>query len=290
MDGNGVLWTSSGNSHSHTTNNVVRFDTRTNTWTTVSNPSWYGIAVSPVDGKVWYGSWWGTGCVHSVLPVPPHTVFNTSVGCGGHVTGVTVDTEGYVWAAGYDTNRVYKINPTTGAQVCSAPISGPGASDARGVAMDAAGKVWVVHRVGGYANRFLRDCTLDQTVAIDPGSEAYTYSDMTGMQLRTVTVREGHWTQVFDSGYACPTWDHVSWTADVPPDTSVTVLAVAADTEAQLTTAPSTPCGPFSAPPGDLLSCSELHCHRWLKLDVALSTMRDGVRPVVHDVRVFWSY
>ena len=288
VDGSGHVWSSSCPS-------TIRFTVATNTWEAVSNTVSYGIAVSP-DRRVWFGNWgtWPDGCagggtVHGMLVDPPYTVTSTAVG-PSIITAVTVDHEGFVWGSGHSGNMVYKLDPATGAVVCSAPAPTMGGGNPHGIAEDAAGKMWVPNRYGGYANRFLRDCTLDATFPVDPGYELYTYSDMTGMQLRTVTVREGHWIQAYDSGYACPTWHSVEWLADVPAGTSVTVTAAAADTEAGLTTAPSTPCGPFSATPGDLLSCAQLHCHRWLQLDVALSTTMDGVRPVVHSIDVFWSY
>jgi streptogramin lyase len=286
VDGSGYLWSCSPSSPVRS----IRLDTRTHAFELVTINACYGVAVSPVDGRVWFGSYHGTGCVNAVLPVPPYTRYNTPVGCGGSINAVTVDIDGNVWASSHSLNRVYKINPSTGAEMCSIPISAPGASDARGVAMDGAGKIWAPHRVGGYANRLLRtDCSLDGTFPVDPGNTMYTYSDMTGMQLRTVTTREGHWIQNFDSGYVNPIWHRVTWIADVPPETTVDVTVRAADTEAELVTAPTPPCGPFTVSPGDLLVCSWLHGYRWLSVDVRMTTVRDGVRPVVHDVRVYWS-
>jgi streptogramin lyase len=291
VDGNGFLWSASGYDFSDTIGNTVKVDTRTGAVEYVSNPSWYGIAVSPVDGKIWYGSYWATGCVHSLLPTPPYTAFN-SAACGGDVTGVTVDFEGIVWASSYTNNVLYKIDPNTGAILCTIPVpmTGPGATDARGVAMDAADLVWVVQRIGGYAHRFKRDCSWDATFPVDPGAGMYTYSDMTGSQLRTVTTREGHWIQNFDSGYASPIWHSSTWTANVPVNTSVTVTFVAADTEGALITNPTPACGPFAVSPADLLgACPQLNGHRWLSADVRLSSTQDGSRPTFSDLQVFWS-
>jgi len=287
VDGSGHVWTSSDTP----SQNTIRFDIATNTWQAIYNPSRYGIAVSPVDGKIWIGGWSRSQAVHSIDPNPPYNVTFTSVGAGT-ITAVTVDHEGFVWGSGYGSNRVYKIDPVTGRELCSAPCPAPGVGgNPHGIAEDAAGKIWVPNRYGGYVNVFNRDCTLYATYPVDPGYENYTYSDMTGMQLRTVTVREGHWIQNYDSGYACPTWHSIVWRADVPPDTSVSITAVSADTEAGLTTSPSTPpCGPYTSSPADLLSCPQIQCHRWLQLDVRLTTTMDGVRPVVHEINAYWSY
>jgi hypothetical protein len=39
-----------------------------------------------------------------------------------------------------------------------------------------------------------------------------------------------------------------------------------------------------------LSGCAFLNNHRYLQLDVKLSTTIDGVRPTVSGVKVFWSY
>jgi streptogramin lyase len=291
VDGNGYLWSASGTAHTHTTNNTIRLNTATGAFDLVSNPSWYGIAISPVDGKIWYGNWWGTGCVHSLEPNPPYTVANSAV-CGGNVTGVTVDRFGYVWASSHNQNKLFKINPDDGSILCDldVPMTGPGATDARGVAIDSEDKVWVVQRLGGYAHRYFPDCTFDATFEVESGSGMYTYSDMTGMQLRIVTTREGHWIQNFDTGYEFPIWHSANWEATTPPGTAVTLTFTSADSEAELVTNPSPACGPFSAPPADLSACAGLQGHRWLSVDVHLTTNQDGVRPTFSGLSVLWSY
>ena len=292
IDGRGWGWTSS-------CPYTIHFDTRNpGVYEQIPNNVSYGIAASPVDGRIWFGDWgtWPEGCsgggrVHALQNVWPYTRFDTSFG-DSIITTVTVDPDGYVWGTGHNNGIVYKIDPNTGNAVCTATNPDPWGCTyhTHGIAVDMAGKIWVAGYCNGYMARFNRDCTLDGSFPVDPGNTLYTYSDMTGRELRTVTLREGHWKQNYDSGYACPTWHRVEWRADVPPDTSVSVTAVSADTEAGLTTSPSPPCGPFTWSPGDLLSCASLQCHRWLQIDIQLRTTRDDARPVVHDVNVYWSY
>jgi streptogramin lyase len=273
---------------------ILRMDTRTGTFdNTIPLSACYGVTVSPKDGRVWYGSYHQTGCVNGMNPDPPYDKIISSVGCGGIVSGVTVDHEGYVWASSYQNGNVYKIDPATGAEICHAlsPCT-PGASagcDARGVAEDSAGKIWVVNLGGGYANRFNRDCSHDQTIEIHAGVNTYTYSDMTGMQLRTVTTKEGHWVQDFDTGYASPIWYSAEWSATAPPNTGVEVTFKAADTEGGLQSSPTAPCGPFATPPADLTTCPQLNGHRWLEADVRLWTKQDGVRPKFSDLKLYWA-
>jgi hypothetical protein len=223
--------------------------------------------------------------VHRIGSQPPYTRFDTSV---YNVTGVTVDADGYIWGSSYGTDQVVKIDPNSGGLVCANAVSS--GTNPHGVAVDANGKTWVPNRYGGYANRYTKDCQADGVFPVAPGLELYTYSDMTGMQLRLITSREGHWVQNFDSGYASPNWHSATWLAGTPPNTTVSVTFVSADTEAGLTTSPSPICGPFAASPGDLLSCAGLQHHRWLSADVRLTTTQDGFRPTFSDLQVFWSY
>jgi hypothetical protein len=287
IDGNGFLWTSSSP-------NTVKVNTVDGSIvTTVANPWYYGIAIDR-NNDVWLGGWGGSGPVHRLLGVAPYTRFDTGV---NNVTAVAVATDGFIWGSSYGTNQVVKIDPVSGAVVCRGAIPALGGNldngspRPHGVALDANGKVWVPSRYGGYANRFNpADCSLDKSFPVHPNLELYTYSDMTGMQLRTVTTNEGHWVQNFDSGYSAPIWHSATWQADTPPSTSVTVSFVSADSEAWLQSNHSPVCGPFSASPADLRSCVSLQGHRWLSADVRLGTSKDGVRPIFRNLQVFWSY
>jgi len=288
VDGKGYLWASTNAAQ------TIKFDTTSGKYELVSFLAAYGIAVSPKNGWIWFGSYHKTGCVNAVEPDPPYITHNTNVGCGGIITGVTVDRDGYVWASAYtSTHKVYKIDPQTGTEICSAlsPCS-PGANygcDARGVAEDSQGKIWVINRQGGYANRFTKDCKLEATFPIDPGYYTYTYSDMTGQQLRIVTTKEGYFIQNFDSGYANPQWYRITFDSIVPPDTGLELRVRAANTAGELQTNPTQWCGIFTTSPVDLTQCSFLNGHRWLQIEVKLSTKKDGVKPSISNIKVYWA-
>ncbi|HOX42533.1 MAG TPA: MopE-related protein [Myxococcota bacterium] len=276
IDGNGYLWTSSSP--------TAKVDTATATLVeTVTNPTHYGIAIDQ-QNNVWFGGYNGGGDVHRVDGAGAHGIFNTGT---YNVTAVTVAPDGYIWGSSYGTNEVVKIDPSSGAVVCRAPT--PAGTNPHGVAIDASGRVWVPNRYDGYANRFNPDCTGPDTFEVHAGAELYTYSDMTGMQLRTITTREGHWIQNFDSGYPAPIWVSATWESVEPAGTAVRVTVKSADTEAGLVTAPSALCGPFATSPADFSGCADLQGHRWLSMDVVLSTTQDGVRPSFRNPHVFWS-
>jgi sugar lactone lactonase YvrE len=281
IDGRGFLYTASAP-------NTVKVDVSNGSIVTKpANPSFYGVAVDK-NNNVWFGGWSGGGNVHRMLGDNPYTVWNTSV---NNVTAVTVHPDdGTIWGSSYGTNEVVKIDPNNGSALCRHGVSN--GTNPHGVAVDGAGKVWTPLRYGGYANRWTKDCQPDGSFPVDPGQELYTYSDMTGVQLRTITTKEGHWVQEFDSGYASPVWYRAEWTATAnPPDTGVEISFKAADTAGGLQSNPTATCGPFQAnqSPADLTTCPFLSGHRWLEADVKLWTKKDGVRPKFSDLKIFWA-
>jgi hypothetical protein len=87
---------------------------------------------------------------------------------------------GYVWQADTD-GGLYKINEETLAVEGSYSF---GAFDAIGVAVDFEGYVWVVSQGSSQVYKF--DPDTETHVTINVGMSPYTYSDMTGVQLRNV--------------------------------------------------------------------------------------------------------
>ncbi|MBI5529667.1 MAG: hypothetical protein HY897_25350, partial [Deltaproteobacteria bacterium] len=278
IDGRGFLWTAS-----HPT--TVKVDVMAATIVaTASNPTHYGIAIDK-DNNVWFGGWSGGGNVHKLLGDAPYTVTNTQV---NNVTAVTVHPDdGTIWGSSYGSNEVVKIDPNSGAALCRHAVSN--GTNPHGVAIDGAGKIWTPLRYGGYANRWTKDCAPDGSFEVDAGQELYTYSDMTGVQLKTITSREGHWVQDFDSGYASPIWYKAEWTATTPPNTGVEVTFKAADTAGGLQSNPTAPCGPFDVSPADLTTCPDLSGHRWIEADARLWTKKNGVKPKLSDMKLFWA-
>ena len=109
-------------------------------------------------------------------------------------TGVAVDANGYIWATGYNTGRVYRIDPNAG------PIGADG-----------------VTRVG------------EVDMVVDVGGNLYNYSDMTGSTLYGAP-ESGSWKVVKDSNLVDARWGVISWAADEPGDSSITVT-VASSTD-----------------------------------------------------------
>ncbi|MCS6798177.1 MAG: MopE-related protein [Myxococcota bacterium] len=276
VDGAGYVWTASSP-------NTVRASVRdpVGDRRLIPNPWFYGIAPA-ATGWMWHGGWGHSGPVHAFRP--DFTRLDTAV---TGVTAVTVHPEGSIWGSMYGAHHVVGIEPD-GRERCRAPIPAGSGSNPHGVAVDRRGRIWVPSRYGGYVNVFDTACRHVATYPVDVGQENYSYSDMTGHLLRTVTSREGFWMQDFDAGYERPVWSRVEWTATAPPETGVEVTVFAAPTRAALTGA--MPCGPFRTSPADLSVCPFLAGNRYLRVQFRLTTSRDGVRPIVHDVRAFWAY
>jgi hypothetical protein len=135
--------------------------------------SGYGISVD-AHGRVW------TAGMNAVSRFDPATNTKKSVNVLGFNRGIAVDGVGSVWVANTDGD-VVQIDESTVTKVKRFPV---GMAEMVGVAVDYDGAVWAVS-VGGNAAHKIDPVTYAvETVPIGEGP--YTYSDMTGMQLRGV--------------------------------------------------------------------------------------------------------
>ncbi|GAB4206669.1 MAG: hypothetical protein OHK0013_23580 [Sandaracinaceae bacterium] len=276
VDPDGYVWTASSPS--------IRIRVSDGAITSVPNPSHYGIAADGA-GRTWSGGWIGGGPLHSINRTTL-AVTNTSI--PDSITAVTVHPDGSVWGTAYGANRIYAWDPATGRQRCMTAIPAGTGNNPHGIAVDRMGRIWAPNRYGGYVNVYNpTTCAPIASYVVAAGQELYSYSDMTGHLLRTFTAPEGHWYQVFDSGYADAYWNEVSWVADVPPDSAVEVSVRASDSPTDFSG--SVVCGPYTSSPADISGCG-LGRHRYLQLDVVLRSRRSGARPIVYRVDARWAY
>jgi hypothetical protein len=145
----------------------------------------YGISID-AKGRVWTAGqnmMAGTGgCVSRFDPatgvndyvITGKVDFNRGVAVGAMLSA------GYVWAASTNGDLI-QVNPETLEIVRRQPV---GVQEMVGVAIDYEGYVWTVSQ-GGNAAHKVHPATWDITT-VPIGSGPYTYSDMTGMQLRGV--------------------------------------------------------------------------------------------------------
>ncbi len=296
IDSEGMIWIAT-----LSTNGIGQFDSNTNeflrSWrvdgTGCGTP--YGIAVDAV-GNVWAGAWQCDGLLRlnrsAGATTLQHIVASESeVGANMRATrGVAVDGDGYVYVAASGTNRLGRYNPTTSTwdwtvPTCSTPVGVGVASDSN---------IWVMCLDGDEARSYDPTTGAEQTVdsegatrpsVISTGRRPYSYSDMTGFQLRNFTAPAGTWRVVFDCGYAGCGFDAVKFAAAQPTGTSVFVRARSrAATPAEAEWSDWTPQFDVSpAPIGGLLPRG-----RFVEVEVQLSTNDRDVTPVVTALSVDW--
>jgi streptogramin lyase len=142
----------------------------------------YGISID-AKGRVWTAGMSGTtGCVSRFDPANNENVW-VNTASGDFNRGVAVGAElsaGFIWAASTNGDLI-QVDPEAMTVVKRQHV---GSSDMVGVAIDYEGYVWTVSQGGNAANK-VHPGTWDVTT-VQIGSGPYTYSDMTGMQLRGV--------------------------------------------------------------------------------------------------------
>lgn len=232
----------------------------------------YGIAVN--DGLEYIGRWEPGG--ETSLQIidwreDPAKVYYCPSPYSGRTRGVAVDGEGNVWVSHFDANRLLKFS-WDGIYLNSYPV----ASGPIGAAVDADGMIWAV---GGTSNACTRiNPTNGDRADFTAGGEPYSYSDMTGFQLRNFGARAGSWQVVCDAGGNGATWPTISYNGLQPPGTILQVEARAADSTLGLQTNHwiyVNSGAPMSGVSG-----------RFLQVKVTFRIITGDVSPVLHDLTV----
>ncbi len=239
IDGNGILWSMTSGSQ------YLRYDTNTATGQCISLTN-YGTGIDPITGEIWITQLSGNA-VHKVAA--DGTLLGTFTHGNSNAQGVAVDNNGSVWVAHslFNQTTVGHLK-TDGTYIGNVTL--PGGNGPTGIAIDAAGKIWVANintsnamRIDPTAGPIGADGitpigAVDLTVSLNaPGlanAGPYNYSDMTGAVVAGVTAPQGSWTVVFDGGQSGVIWDQISWNADVPMGSSVTVQVRAAEVQGDL--------------------------------------------------------
>jgi hypothetical protein len=221
----------------------------------------------------------------------------TNGGYGGR--GIAVDANGFVWAvfndlgtSGWPTAVSYavKIDGTTGDPIAATRVG----TGAIGITPDADGFIWVVNYSGGGANYVNHACPQGHSgngsinklrssdgsvVATYPtcGSSPYTYSDMAGYTLRSVTLRSGTWRATHDSGQPGREWGRIRWTSREFDETTLRLRVRVADSVGALAAAPFA-----EVTNGGLLPFQG----RFMEVEAFLFTRNDFLGPVIEDITI----
>jgi streptogramin lyase len=215
VDSNGTLWISNASSGS-----LTRIDdpagTHTMTFISTGDGWVYGMSIDR-EGFI-YTSGYSNNRLRKLDPATNTWVYSVSISGGTGGRGVTVDLDGDVWVAQSWTNKITRHNAADGSLIATITVG----STPTGVATAEDGKIWVTNHD---SNNVMR--VDPATNAVDFTHEGHTnpynYSDMTGIISRSITTRSGTWTVVYQEAELVQAT--VSWTADTPGDSTITVMA-----------------------------------------------------------------
>ncbi|MBW1810127.1 MAG: hypothetical protein JRJ87_18160 [Deltaproteobacteria bacterium] len=235
----------------------------------------YGIAIDQL-GDVWTGN---TSC-DDVLKFDGETGdFIDGYLSGGSVTrGVSVDLDGNIWVANSGTDTATKLNGRTGAILHTLNVG----SHPIGIGVDAYGHVWAVNRNANNVYK-INGITFDIQI-IPVGQGPYTYSDMLGTALRTITLSRdasAYWTVSYDTRAQFPDWKTISWNSQEPGDSTIRVRNRCAAEEAGLYTA--TWSDQMDA--GGPMNCLQ---ERWIQVEVEFNAPDLATTPMLEDLTIVW--
>jgi MYXO-CTERM domain-containing protein len=215
---------------------------------TVSCPGTYGVVASVDGSEAYLGSYFAmTGGWYKAN-------FNNNSctfygGPGGITTAMTLDLQNNVWTADYNTATVSKFT-TTGTLLGRYPAGG---GNPHGLSVDFLGNIWTITHSAPHRMTKINSGTgaiITQPSISGPGAydyDPYIYSDFTGVQVDRISpyTRVGSWDGVYDGGVPNIPWSKVTWNAEpqgaVPVETTLQVLVRAANTLAELGSAPYAP-------------------------------------------------
>jgi hypothetical protein len=207
----------------------------------------------------------------------------------GFLRDVAAGGDGTIWVA--DTHHgIYRLLGDT-LEVIRRVYLGPGGVGRWGfigAALDADGFAWAIDRASDRAFRI--DPDTYAATAFPVGRGPYTYSDMTGYQLRGVAPANGRYRHRFAGCGERTTWESIAWEADVGPDALFVIRARGARP-------PDAPAAPYATvatvPPARapvalapaLAPAGHLHAGA-LEVEVELRARRWGVTPVLRSLTV----
>jgi streptogramin lyase len=309
IDGQGRLWAPNGCCG---ISNMEMIQTNENpaSYTTLAVPAFsnggrggYGITVDTED-RVWLGGWPQGGLLRydpaggtwTEATIPG--LFNNGWG----IRGVGIDTHGNVWGAvhyNWSDGQVARFDADTAVASGNWDIEG---EIPVGVGVDFDGDVWTVNQNSSTASRLHIDQTTLEpadhpdtanTTPVDVfpvGPNPYTYSDFTGLGLRTVTRPSGTYTVPIQG---CPGsqeahWLGITWDATTPANTEVNIYVRSGNDLGTLEQQPLF--GPWTVSPADLqVLPGPVPDGRYLLLTFELLSNDNQSTPIVHAYSVDWA-
>lgn len=279
----------------------------------VSPYSSYG-AVIDKNGVLWSSSASG----NYVLRIDPRTepVSVTKIDLGHYSYGLGLDYQNHLFVSGWTDRKLTRINIDTGAKEWTSPYRSE-LNGSRGVLCTPDNNIWVANSSANTVTRYDNNGNLLATITgfnqptglsidadgkiwvcgigtsrifrVDPGTNSiigwkdisgthYSYSDMTGAIVRSITTKTGTWEVVCDGGAADTLWDRISWTSSEPSGTSITICAMTSNDGVNWST-------PVDAANG--VSLPDSVQGRYLKVITTFKIMSGEESPILYDLTVF---
>ena len=291
---------------------VDPFQGQLNTWYMPSGAG-YGLAIDPF-GNIWMASGEGQG-IHRFNVATQTFDYSSGNLDRGNGRGVAVSvvrdasgsvTESKVYLAhhtwgesgSYSTRRyvsIFNIDPDTqvvssGGVIDLSSVNGAApdgvSRGAVGVALDRENNLWAINQSSSTASKV--DTSTDTVIGeYDVGAQPYTYSDMSGYALKTITAPGGFFRTVYNGWPGAATlWDKVIVDATLPGDgiSRMEIRYRTADTELGLSGSPWV--GPFGPFPPDTFPLNIGIIGNVFELEIRLVSEDPAYVPVVHDVSV----
>ena len=263
VDGLGNVWIS--NRGANKIDRIEISNSRLTNYTDIISP--YGIAIDR-DNNVWIANYDPSGATK----LDPVTGLRTFFSIEGNGRGIAVDKNNNIWMAMSGDNTVVNLNNQGSLLgrygVGEHPI---------GVASDSDGNIWVINLNSGNATK-LRG--LDGVVlgTYPVGNNPYTYSDMTGYALRSITMRAGIWRTNFDSQRIGMHQSQIVLETEEPPLTNIRTRIKSAVNEDSLA----------AAEWSDYYTERNIiiETDRWLQIEIVLSSESDDVSPTISSISV----
>jgi len=248
----------------------------------------YGIAIDG-QGRVWTGGYPCDAVFRYDGSPDTGTWMSVDIGGQGRTRGLVADEEDRIWVAHSTLNdravgNMSTIDGETGEVL--AQYSLPTGRDTIGVDLDREGKIWTVSRETNNSAKF--DPATGQFTEYPVGRGPYTYSDFTGHSLR-LQFPQGTYNGVVEAcGVAGADWMTVSWDAETPDGTAVSVRVRTAPTREGLQDAAWY--GPWTESPADLLSApGPVPVGTFLEFELSLQSFDGSATPRVTRIGVAYA-
>jgi hypothetical protein len=288
IDSDGIIWYAS-RSGSTGVGRIHPQNGETNWYSSPGDP--YGIAIDPF-GYVWV-AFYGASSIGRLDPNNGNWWNSGNLGWGG-TRGVAVSvnhgengqiTESRVYTAHSSTGRISVLNAFTKEYIGAINL-GNGGHCPVGVAIDSTNHIWSVNQCTSTACKVDPD-TWNVEFTKQVGSNPYTYSDMTGYALKTITAPVGVYrTKIKGWSEAQTVWDRIIVDATLPGNglTWLDVYYRFGDTEDALANAEwQGPHGPF---PPDNFPLEVGVTANNMEVELRFYTDEPTTLPVLHALKV----